>query len=285
MNYLISSFDCYLKCETIFPIKKNVKYKIFSEGEEKGVVLSDSIYLPFVLDLKNKNENIIKTTINGDIYCFLFPIVCVPNFTTKFRFKSKDVFVNLSNKLYVSIEGVCICEENVENLKFSHYEIEGEFCFIYFTGKRNFFVLIKNEELCFADFYDECNIKDNEKYFMCKQQDSLNHGKVCEVKQVKIDNYLVYLDDEEMQLKKEFVPSVFMDCVKVGNINYAKSLLCEELKSANNVENFFPKFDLFFQIEESIVVLIKKNTLAGVFKFEIENCKISNIIPLHCSSC
>lgn len=283
MNYLISSFDCYLHSERIFSIKKNVKYKILNDSEKRGVVFSEQ--MPFVFDLKEKTKNILRVELNGDIYFFLFPVVCVPNFTTKFRFRAKDVFVNLSNKLYVSIEGVCICEENVENLKFSHYEIDGDLCYIYFSGKRNFLVLIKNDELCFADYYDECNITDNEKYFMCKLKDCLNHGKVYKVKQGKSENYLAYLDNEEMQLKNEFVPSVFMDCVKSENFNYAKNLLCDELKSVNNVENFFPKFELFFQIEESVVVLIKKNTLAGVFKFEIENCKISNIIPLQCSSC
>lgn len=285
MNYLISSFDCFLRCETIFPIQKNVKYKLLSNGDECGIIFATARCFPFVFDLKKHSENVLKLNIEGNNYFFIFPILYASNFTTKFRFKAKDVFVNLSEKLIISIEGLCLCEKNVENLNFSHYEIEGEFCYIYFTGKRNFLVLIKNEELCFADYFDECNLKDKEKFFMCKQHDCLNHGKVCEIKQDKIENYLVYLDNEEMQLKKEFVPSVFMDCVKVGNLKYAKNLLCEELKRANNVENFFPDFDMFFQIEERVVALIKKNTLSGVFKFEIENCKISNIIPLQCSSC
>lgn len=283
MNYLISSFDCFLYSEKIFEIKKGVKYKIIDY--DFAFTFSNSDCVPFVFDLNNESDNVLKTKIKADNYFFIFSKVVKPTFTTKIKYKLKDVYINLSNKLFISIDGECIFESNVENLKFSHYEIDSEFCYIYFKGKRNFLVLIKNEELCFADYYDECNVKDNEKYFMCKQYDCLNHGKVGEVKDNKFSSYLVYLDNEEMQLKKEFVPSVFMDCIKVGNLNYAKNLLCDELKSVNNVENFFPNFDMFFQVEEKIVALIKKNTLAGVFEFEINNNKISNIIPLQCSSC
>ena len=173
----------------------------------------------------------------------------------------------------------------MENLKYSHYEIDGEFCFVYFVGKRNFVAILKGDELCFADYYDECNINENEKYFMRKLHDSLNHGRVCEIKEGKQSTYLVYLDNDEMNLKSEFLPCVFLDCVQAGNIKYLKNLLCEDLCKVESVENFFPEFDMCFQVKEDIVILTKKNTLAGVFKFEIDNCKIVNIIPLQCSFC
>ena len=197
-----------------------------------------------------------------------------------FKFKNREVQVNLSSELKITIDGECICDKTVENLNFSHFEFFGDICLIYFSGKRNFVVAIKNESCVFADYYDECNISENEKYFMCKQKDSLNHGIVCEIKNNQVNSYLVYLDDEELNLKEEFVANVFLDCVVAGNNIYCKHLLSDELCQVDNINQFFPEFDNFFQIQDNTYFLTQKNTLAGIFKFVVENNKISNIIPL-----
>ena len=281
MNYLISSFDCCLFDGVANKILRGAKYKILEDDKNLMVVFSKSQYLPFVFNLNFKCDNILQLTYKSDNYYILFPTVLNDISFNQFKFKNQDVSVSLFKTLTVSIDGECISEENVENIKFSHYEIEGDLCLIYFCGKRNYLIVLKNREIIFSNYYDECNIGENEKYFMCKLKDCLNHGVVCEIKDKNCLTYLVYLDNEEMNLKKEFVANVFLDCVLAGNKTYCKNLMCEELKSCDNINEFFPEFDFYFQLEENIFALTKKNTLAGIFQFEITNKLIANIIPLH----
>ena len=134
--------------------------------------------------------------------------------------------------------------------------------------------------MCFADYYDECNEGENEKIFMCKIGDILNHGLVFSLKGKETENYLVYLDNEELNLKNEFLPFVFLDCLKVGNYKYCNNLLCEEMKIENEkeIKDFFPQFDFYYPINNKQFILINKNTLTGIYDFEIENNKIVNIM-------
>ena len=200
-------------------------------------------------------------------------------FTTKIVFKSKEIVVSLFEKLFISIDGVLICEEIVDNLIYSHFEIERDMCLIFFKGERNYLVVIKDDEVKFSNYYDECNISEKEKLFMCKLGDILNHGLVLSVKENDAETYLVYLDDEEMNLKQEFLPFVFLDCVKAGNYKYCNNLLCDEMKveNENEIKDFFSKFDFYYPLSKNSFALINKNTLAGIYAFEIENNKIVNI--------
>ena len=90
--------------------------------------------------------------------------------------------------------------------------------------------------------------------------------------------YAFYLDDEEMNLKQSFVSLVFLDCVKAKNFSYCNRLLSEELKMKNveNIKEFFEAFDWFYPINEKTVVLINKNTLAGIYEFECKDNLIFN---------
>lgn len=276
MTYLISLFDCVLFDGDFVKIKKNVKYKI-SNKSVFCLIFSEELNSINLLDFTSNNSSSLKVKLNFDEYIFLFPKTNL-SFCTNFQYKNFNVNISLSNEIVITVDGELICEKNVENLKFSHYEIFWDYCFIYFEGKRNYVVILKDKELLYCDYYDECNIKDNEKYFMKKANDSLNHGKVVECKDKKIEKYLVYLDNNEMNLKSDFVPHVFLDCVMVENFNYCKHLLSEEFQNCS-VKEFFPEFDYFYATGNEFI-LIKKNTLAGILKFEIFNNKIINIIHL-----
>ena len=83
-----------------------------------------------------------------------------------------------------------------------------------------------------------------------------------------------------MCLKEQFVSCVFLDCLKAGNYNYCNNLLGESLKqeSVTNIKNFFCEFDFVYPLEENVFALIQKNTLSGIYKFEVLNSKIENII-------
>lgn len=279
MNYLIPLFDCVVVSEKAYHLKKGVKYQVCENGLKHGVVFGQENNIPYLFDLKENNLNVLKINYFGDTYFFLKPNYYSSNFSTKIKFKTNDIEINLSHELKVSINRELKCEKLVENLNFSHHEINGELCLIYFTGKRNFVVVIKNDEIVFAEFYDECNNNEKEKYFMCRKHDCLNHGKVCHIKENEVSSYLVYLDNEDLNLKMEFLPHVFLDCVKSENHKYANQLLTDnlKLKDESSIKDFFAKFDDFYPLKQNVFVLLNKNALAGIVEFEVENNAIKNI--------
>lgn len=281
MIYLIPTFNCVIFDGKINKLKANVKYELIEMGENCGLVYSSDNASGFFLDLYNPNKNVLKLK-NKHTYYFLFKENQNDIISTSFKFKSNEVYVSLSSCLFITINGMLICEENVENLKFSHYEIDKDLCVVYFEGIRNYVVILKDDKMKIATYYDEVNESENEKYFMMKYYDSLNHGRVVKIKNSEVEEYLVYLDEEDLQLKEEFISFVFLDCVKAKNFKYANELLCEnlKLKDEKEIEKFFTKFDYFYPIEKNIFALIKKNTLAGIYEFSVENCLISNIIHL-----
>jgi hypothetical protein len=187
--------------------------------------------------------------------------------------------IELSFYLKILLEGKTLFCERIADVEFSDFEIDGNFCYIYFSGKRNFVVIIKNEELCFAGFCDECNLKNEEKYFLTRLNDSLNHGRVCHIEKGDAKTYLVYLDDEDMNLKDEFVCAVFLDCLMAGNYKYCNHLLSDtiKMKKDEEVKEFFLNFDFYYLIEKNKAILLNKKTLAGIFEFCVDNNQITNI--------
>lgn len=280
MNYLISSFDCIMFANEIYEIKSNVKYEIEKDESNISLIFSNDTH-PFVFDFR-ENENVLIVKSELDCYYFLFPKTTNDFLSTRFKYTNFEIEISLLRSLKITASGVLICEKNVENLKFSHYETFKDYCLIYFNGRRNFVVILKNDQVCFADYYDECNILDNERWFMKKLYDSLNHGMVCKIEEKDFSTYLVYLDEYEMCLKPYFVANVFLDCVLSGNFNYCNNLLCEDLKlkDVTEIKNFFPKFDYFYPIDQNKFILINKNTLAGIFEFCIDNVQVTNIKSL-----
>lgn len=277
MKYLIPMFDCTLLGEGEKTLYSSLKYKI--QTTENFYIYNGGRIKR--IDLKSK-QDASEIKLNGKQYYILLNNQETNCFFTSFKYQNKIITISCCKELVVCIEGKIILENKIVDITYSHFEVVDNVCYIYFKGKRNFVVIIKDEKVEFANFYDEYNCQDKEKYFMCKLFDSLNHGKVVHVIEGKIEQYIVYLDDEELNLKSQFVDFVFLDCVKVGNYNYCNNLLNEKIKLSNSEEfkNFFPEFTEFYLLEEHTFALMKKNTLAGIYKFEIENCEICNIILL-----
>ncbi len=276
MNYLVPMFDGVLFSQSAFELKTGGKYEVDFQDDFSMVFPKASLPFPFS---KASDNNVIKIKFKGDCFHFLFCQSFAPVQVVKVKHKQKEILISLSNILSASIDGVLICEKNVENIKYSHFESRGDFCFVYFEGERNYLLVIKDEKEIFAGYYDECNTTEEEMFFMGKCFDCLNHGKVCHVKKNEAYTYLVYLDNEDLNLKTEFLAHVFLDCVKVGNSIYTQNLLSEDLRNAKASE-FLPEFDWFYPLNENAFVLTNKNTLAGIFEFQIENNKICNIIAL-----
>ena len=285
MRYIIPLFDCVLCTDENIVLNKNVQYSCENVDNKNFFVIGKNNETPFLFNFVDKlNSNVEKVEYKSNQYYFLKSIKNYNQGFYQFKYQNKQVCVGLFENLIISIDGETILNEQVADITYSHFEIKNQICFIYFSGKRNYVVVLQNSEIKINSHYDEINIQDSEFYFMCKLNDSLNHGKVFHIKDKIVEDYLVYLDNNDLNLKPNFVSSVFLDCVKAKNFDYANNLLSADLKQKNsqNISNFFVEFDNFFPINETEVILLKKNTLAGIYSFEIQNLEITNIIQQDC---
>ena len=265
--------------------KKNVKYSIDEVKDEFIFVYGERGELAYVVNfawlLDNKKHDFaFVARVEADTYVFLQPNINLTPMFANFKYKNKEVCVSCGNVLSVSFDGSMVETKPVDAITYSHYSVIGEYCILYFEGKRKYVVVMNGSDLLFSNFYDEVNLDGEDLYFLTRLKDSLNHGKVCAIKDKKFENYLVYLDNEEMNLKSEFCHLVFLDSLKAGNFKYCNNLLCESLKQTDEkqIASFFPEFDDYYPCSETCVILTNKNTLAGIYKFEIADCKIENII-------
>lgn len=277
MNYLYSSFNCVLVDKSYKKIDANVLYEL--KEEIKPCVVFGNETIPFYLDFSTDCKQVL-TVNNGDKFYVLNNKKYVEPKTFTFKHLNNFIYITISNKLviYCDSENVLNCEIN--NVEFSHYETDGKFLIIYFTGVRNYVVILNGTKLEIASYYDEFNIKDKEKIFMCKLHDSLNHGNVFKIKENVFEKFLVYLDDYDLNLKSEFLGCVFLDCILAGNLKYCNNLLIDNLKQkdCNNIKNFFPDFDDFIVLSDEEFILTNKNALAGICKILKTDNLISNII-------
>ncbi len=299
MNYLIVNVDCELNLDKPIKLKANVPYQL-TDLEDRPVLclgknqtpLYTNFYALFLgfatkdkfsvdkncgCDLGNNcNGQLVQN--GADKYLFLFfACKCEQDFRC-FEFDNKQIYVLLGERLMVNFAGKQVVNKQVEGIKFSHYEIENDCCFIFFEGQRNFLVVLNKTDLVWADFYDEYNAAKGEQQILKHLCDGLNHGRVLNLKDGKDETYLVYLDDYELHLKPKFVALIFMDCLAAGNYKYCASLVDASLKfDEANIKQFFPEFDSYFPLSATSVVMFKKNALMGICDFEIVDDKIINI--------
>ena len=289
MNYLISSFDCIVKGKDEFTLNSFGKYILENIEDENCFVFSLSGEMLYSINLhsviyKNcSNKYAIKIDYNKDTYIYLNQPREYSFFVTSFKYLNSDVVVSLSKELYITINGEKIISRDIGNVQYSNYEIDGNILIIYFSGVRNYVVVINNKELKYSEYYDEFNKGENEKYFMSRCYDSLNHGRVCHVKDKNVESYLVYLDDNELKLKDDFTHCVFLDCVLNKNYKYVHALMDKSLSDVEieSIPKFFPAFDNYFVLDNTSVALINKNTLTGIYKFDIENATVKNIVEIN----
>ncbi len=270
MNYFVPKFDGVV-LGLNFKFYKNVVYNLELDGENNLLFDGQNI-LPFVLP----NKNITQVKFNGDNYFFAYPkpsneLVC-------FTLSDKQNYyqICLMENLTITKNGAVAFSREANNLSYIKQEMFLNNFILHFidnSTNRKFFVVITQNKI-YADYFDEINISKKEIYFLTRIQDCLNHGKVYHLTQT-MENYLVYLDDFDMNLKPELILPVFLDCVKCKNISYLKNLLTEETQ-AENLLKFLPEFDDYL-VCESKAILLKKHTLVGVYAFEISNLKIENI--------
>ncbi len=280
MNYLVSKFTCF--CQK--PIFENAKYTLTDVKDEYTALYFSNtpIYINFFNIINGgKQKNVVKVNYLNDCYIFLFCAPFVDFQVHEISALNVKFFITISNRLTISVDGEILAELENVNLTYSHYETKKDFIYIYFSGERPAVAIFKKNALVYCDYYDELNKGEEEVYFLTRLYDTLNHGRVCKINS-EAETYLVYLDDYELNLKPEFTAFVFLDCVIAGNLKYANNLLKKEMREQDekNIAKFFGEFNYYYPLEQNVFALFKKDALQGIFKFEMENDTISNIIEV-----
>lgn len=286
MIYLYSDVQCViLNGENKMSILPGVFYTI--ENLVEDIIVISNNCVPLVVkcignSVENHCSNVENYILGNDNFIFLHLNKLVEPVFTSFKCGNKNFSLCVGSELNVAIDGENLLTKKLDtDIKYTHYEKIGDFNLLYFEGLRSFVLIEQNGQIKFADYYDEFNNSNDEKIYMKKQNDLLNHGKVVTLKDNKFETYLVYLDDNELNMKQEFTSLVFMDCFIAGNLKYCNELLNDNIKQKDHVliSGFFEEFDFYIPFKD-IVFTFKKNTLSGVYKFEVINNKIDNIIRL-----
>ncbi len=280
MIFLISRQKCEI-VELNLCLLPDVKYKL-SELENRFYTFF-TFNAPTYINLHSvlagkQHKNAVKVSYNGNDYIFLFF-----NEAANFNFygakiNNKCYNICVFNNLTITEDGQTLLNTPCANISFSHYKTFNNFIILFFTGQRNYFVLIKDDKVLAHDYYDEINVDKNEIYLMTRLNDALNHGRVHHLTE-EWESYLSYLDENELKLKDEMCFLTFLDCLKAQNYKYCNNLLTENLKQKNapDIAKFFNEFDYFYP-EQNLAFCFKKNALVGIYKFEVENGLIANIV-------
>ena len=287
MIYLISKIDFLVIGEDV-QVMANCAYAL-TELQNKNVVIIAKECYPMlvnfyeIVNLNVPNVGILKCEHNLNTYLFINPIKINSSSFNLVEYKNNKLEINLGTNLLVSLNGNLILSKPVDNLTYSHYNLFDDVCVVFFKGKRKFVIIIEKSSLYYADYYDEINLAENELYILTHLLDSLNHGRVVNLINKKLDTYLVYLDNNKRDIKPEFLPIVFLDCLKAKNYNYCNELLSPNLKQTNasDISKFFCKFDDYYTLTNSAFALINENEIVAKYNFEVENNKITNITELN----
>lgn len=274
MNYVLSRKPCY-EFNTKTKLQANVWYNCVGKLDECLFVFENGAQAWL-------NDKAKKCSFNysGNSYYILAPSYANKVYLTTIKYQNKQVQVAIGSNLCVTIDGELLLDKQVGNIEYIQHQLINNHLIIYFTGDRAFFIIIKDNKLLAADFYDELNCEKEDVFFLKRLHDSINHGKVFCITSKGFDEYLVYLDNYDLNLKEELLPAIMLDLVRAKNYVYAKSLLKNEMqpKQAEDIGKFFLDYDDYLPITNTEFCLLKNDTFVGIVKFEIVDNKIKNIL-------
>lgn len=280
MNYFLTRKSCY-ELNTKTKILPNVWYNIL--GEFCPTVFLFDNALPVACDFfkiaaGEQNCNVTFFSFKSNNYFMLCPKIATDVSSGYIKYQNKNMFVMVAEKLIINMDGKTLVNMPVTEIEYSEYQIFENHLILYFEGKRKFVVIIKDNQLKCAEYYEEINYNEKEIYFLTNMFDCLNHGRVNCIKDSIFSSYTVYLNNCNFEIKQDFLPNIFLDCVKAKNYKYAQNLLCQNLqpKQAEDIGKFFPTYNDFL-VADCGYILLKNDTYLGVVKFEIDKNKITNI--------
>ncbi len=295
MVYLISDFACEVcssrQGEEDFSLTAFVPYQIEGLTDEKVLIIDADTGVPFYINLFDickrgkKHNNVSIFEAGGDKYLLLHQKRKGRGSCVNFRYKNEDISVINGEKLMIFCSGEKIFEKSAGNIIYSHHEIFGDFCLIFFTGEKNFLAVLKGCIVVEAGAFDTWE-EDNEtgtRYFLARLKDALNHGRVIEVSSKEAKSYLVYLDDFDLLLNEALTAHIFLDCLVAGNFNYCNHLLAEDLRQdqPQHISEFFPVFSDYVCIRENLFLLLdeaQEQRIVGLAEFSLSDGKIDNIM-------
>ncbi len=284
MIYLVSKFPCLIVGKQTFVLQEDVKYCIEDIDDSyyfvSGLHGEQMFMVNFSKIESSSLEYVRAINLGRDKYVFLLPLLNKQNQYLSLKLGGIEYQLNISSQLTITVDGDVLLTKNNVDISYSHSESVGDNAIIYFEGDRDFVIVMKQREVIYADFYDEINIEANERYFLTKRRDSLNHGTVCHVGEDKNEQYLVYLDDYELKMKHELELGVFLDCVKSGNNKYCEELLDKSIRPVEStaILEFFPKFSDYYLVDDKTAILFTDSKNAHTGKFAKINLSVVNIM-------
>lgn len=158
-----------------------------------------------------------------------------------------------------------------------------------YIEKNNYFVLIidlSNFEVKFEKYCNKIEESENDLKILIVANDLTKHALVFtyNYKNKLTENFTIYLNNQPITTHiKTLIPLQFLECIKVGNLNFANSLLVEDIKNenVNSLKEFFGDIDnIYFNgySKEIINYTIENKGTYKNYTFEIDNNKIIDII-------
>ena len=167
MKYFVPLFDGVIYGEKPQQFFRGCKYLI-KDASKAEIIFNTKNNSCSVLNFNSLNENVLKVQSGADDFYFLFETNRSCGEVVEVDFKNRRFIISLLGGIKITENGQWICDINVDKVKFSHYEEIENLLILYFTGVREFVVVIKETEVEYFGYIDECNITDNEKYFLEK---------------------------------------------------------------------------------------------------------------------
>lgn len=273
-----------MEITTSTKILKNTIYCINLTSDENAFYFvtdcGDNVVIDFNKGL-TINAKMLQVAENGNIYNIIFLQNNNVKDVVQTSCENNNYTIVCDGSTKIFLNNQLVGDKCLNSIKFKSVERFLDYDLIKFEGARNAVAIIKGKELQYFDYYDEFNNKDNQKIFMKTIPSMLRYGQVFKMQTKGVEKYLVYLDEFKSNIMEDFVVSVFLECVLVGDVNFYKKILSENLaKGANSIKSFFLDFDDFTCIHKDTAILYKKDTVVGIFKFEINNNFIENISEL-----
>ena len=153
MNYLISMFECCLLCDGRKHLQPYVPYIC----EFKELIYANNSII-FITDF----DQLPKIKLGNDCYYFLFSKEVLQTKVFNIVHKTENYTVCLNSNLIINNNGAEILNMQVGNIKYSHSVEVGSAIILFFTGVRNFLVVLKEGAVKVSTYYDELNRENEE---------------------------------------------------------------------------------------------------------------------------
>jgi len=158
-----------------------------------------------------------------------------------------------------------------------------------YIEKNNYYILIldlTNYTVIIEKYCNSIEESENDLKFMIIANDLTKHALVYtyNFNNKTTENFTIYLHNQPISTHiKTLIPLQFLECIKVGNLNFANMLVSEKIRNENTsyLKDFFGDIDnIYFNgyCKDIINYTIENKGSFKNFTFELDNNKITDII-------